>query len=347
MLELKRFNEEDKEMRATLNDVAKAANVSASLVSMHLNGHPLAKRIAEETKRRIDEAVRRLDYHPSAAARALSTGRSSLLGLVVGEISNAYFSHFAETALEEAAGSGYQLVIAVERNSGGNRPDVWASFLGQQLAGVIYCPLYREDSEFAVRLARRNTPLLLVNQRFGRCHSISDDSREAMYRAVTMLRDRGHRVIRGVFGTSHTKAEAFLDACGHAAVSGELCPFPTGNREERRAAVEELCRLRYPALVVNGHLTNGRLLRKLRTDCPDYHPDLVMSVAYWDRSLQDGHFLGAVLSRAGETARRAVRSLIELVREPDASPRMEEIPADFVPAAEFARIPVSDPEDDF
>lgn len=168
-----------------------------------------------------------------------------------------------------------------------------------------------------------------------------------MYRAVTMLRDRGHRVIRGVFGTSHTKAEAFLDACGHAAVSGELCPFPTGNREERRATVEELCRLRYPALVVNGHLTNGRLLRKLRTDCPDYHPDLVMSVAYWDRSLQDGHFLGAVLSRAGETARRAVRSLIELVREPDASPRMEEIPADFVPAAEFARIPVSDPEDDF
>lgn len=155
MLELKRFNEEDKEMRATLNDVAKAANVSASLVSMHLNGHPLAKRIAEETKRRIDEAVRRLDYHPSAAARALSTGRSSLLGLVVGEISNAYFSHFAETALEEAAGSGYQLVIAVERNSGGNRPDVWASFLGQQLAGVIYCPLYWEDSEFAVRLARR------------------------------------------------------------------------------------------------------------------------------------------------------------------------------------------------
>ena len=345
MLELKRFNEEDKEMRATLNDVAKAANVSASLVSMHLNGHPLAKRIAEETKRRIDEAVRRLDYHPSAAARALSTGRSSLLGLVVGEISNAYFSHFAETALEEAAGSGYQLVIAVERNSGGNRPDVWASFLGQQLAGVIYCPLYREDSEFAVRLARRNTPLLLVNQRFGRCHSICDDSRDAMYRAVTMLRDRGHRVIRGVFGTSHTKAEAFLDACGHAAVSGELCPFPTGNREERRATVEELCRL--PALVVNGHLTNGRLLRKLRTDCPDYHPDLVMSVAYWDRSLQDGHFLGAVLSRAGETARRAVRSLIELVREPEASPRMEEIPADFVPAAEFARIPVSDPEDDF
>ena len=61
MLELKRFNEEDKEMRATLNDVAKAANVSASLVSMHLNGHPLAKRIAEETKRRIDEAVRRLE----------------------------------------------------------------------------------------------------------------------------------------------------------------------------------------------------------------------------------------------------------------------------------------------
>ena len=74
MLELKRFNEEDKEMRATLNDVAKAANVSASLVSMHLNGHPLAKRIAEETKRRIDEAVRRLDYHPSAAARGSTPG---------------------------------------------------------------------------------------------------------------------------------------------------------------------------------------------------------------------------------------------------------------------------------
>ena len=81
----KRFNKQKKRfnflgypdrMRATIKDIAKRVGVSNSLVSLYLNNRPLAARIAESTKRKIDEAVKELNYKPSATAVALKKGKS-------------------------------------------------------------------------------------------------------------------------------------------------------------------------------------------------------------------------------------------------------------------------------
>ena len=69
-------------MRATLSDIAKQVGVSKSLVSMYLNNHRLSRKIAAETKRKIDQAVRELDYRPSFTARALSNGKTRTIGMI-------------------------------------------------------------------------------------------------------------------------------------------------------------------------------------------------------------------------------------------------------------------------
>ena len=79
-------------MRATIKDIAERVGVSKSLVSMYLNNHPLASRIAERTKGKIDEAVREMNYQPSVTARALKNGKSRTIGLVIAEISGIYSS---------------------------------------------------------------------------------------------------------------------------------------------------------------------------------------------------------------------------------------------------------------
>ena len=71
-------------MRATLSDIAKQVGVSKSLVSMYLNNHRLSRKIAAETKRKIDQAVRELDYRPSFTARALSNGKTRTIGMICG-----------------------------------------------------------------------------------------------------------------------------------------------------------------------------------------------------------------------------------------------------------------------
>ena len=75
--------------RATLEDVARAAGVGAMTVSRTINGHPY---VAEETAKRVREAIRRLDYRPNHAARILTGKRSRSIGLIVPDISDSFFS---------------------------------------------------------------------------------------------------------------------------------------------------------------------------------------------------------------------------------------------------------------
>ena len=65
---------------ATIDDVAKAAGVSRSTVSYALSGK---RSISPETRRRIDQAIKHLNYTPNAGARALRTAQTGVLGLLV------------------------------------------------------------------------------------------------------------------------------------------------------------------------------------------------------------------------------------------------------------------------
>ena len=95
-------------MRPTLKDVAQAAGVNFTLVSKYLNGDPQA-RMKPETRERIRRAVETLRYRPSAPARALRSGRSRIVGMVSGDLTNAFWAHFAGCAMRRLKERGYQL----------------------------------------------------------------------------------------------------------------------------------------------------------------------------------------------------------------------------------------------
>ena len=66
--------------RVTIYEVAKAADVSLATVSRVINNHP---NVTEKTKIRVEEAVARLGYKPSALAQGLATNRSTNIGIVI------------------------------------------------------------------------------------------------------------------------------------------------------------------------------------------------------------------------------------------------------------------------
>lgn len=79
----------------TVVDVAMAAGVSVSTASRVIREHP---DVAEETRARVEEVIRRLRYRPSAIARALVSGEAHVLALLVHDISNAGARISASTA---------------------------------------------------------------------------------------------------------------------------------------------------------------------------------------------------------------------------------------------------------
>lgn len=94
--------------RATRFDVARPAGVSTAVVSYVLNGSP--KIISPDTAQRVFDAAQRLDYHHNSVARALKTGTTHTLGVIVPDFSNPYFAEFTDQ-LESAASKRERALI--------------------------------------------------------------------------------------------------------------------------------------------------------------------------------------------------------------------------------------------
>src|SRR5438045_9750737 len=95
-------------MPTTLADIARALGVSKMTVSRAINDHP---EISPETRARILDAAQRMNYRPNQFARALTTNRSYLIGIVVPDLMHSYFAEICRAVGIEARPVGYQNLI--------------------------------------------------------------------------------------------------------------------------------------------------------------------------------------------------------------------------------------------
>ena len=104
------------EQKSTLRDVAQLAGLSAGTVSKYLN-HP--ESVQEKNRKKIEKAIRLLNYTPNVLARKLASGRSRVLGLCIvtePEISDSTWLHLLpmiQTLNDSACQAGYQLQIGL------------------------------------------------------------------------------------------------------------------------------------------------------------------------------------------------------------------------------------------
>ncbi len=96
--------------RATAAEVARLAGVSPAVVSYVLNDGP--RPVAPATAERVREAVRRLDYRPNRAARALRVGSTGMVALILPSVSNPFFAAYAEAFQAAAHRRGLAVIAA-------------------------------------------------------------------------------------------------------------------------------------------------------------------------------------------------------------------------------------------
>jgi DNA-binding LacI/PurR family transcriptional regulator len=123
--------------RITSKDVAREAGVSQSTVSFVLNGTP-GQTIPEETRRRVLDAVKKLDYRPRASARSLAAGRSSVVLLALpGLPISANLSRFIEQLAAGLAEQGLSLVTHLAEGHGRPLPDLCAAVDASAVISLI------------------------------------------------------------------------------------------------------------------------------------------------------------------------------------------------------------------
>ncbi|MFC9531985.1 LacI family DNA-binding transcriptional regulator [Streptomyces sp. NPDC057717] len=243
---------------ATLMDVARAAGVSKATASRALQRPEL---VAEATRLRVLDAAQRLGFHPNAAARALTTGRTGLVGLVVPTLSNPFFAPLVMGAQQTAEKTDHHLLIAVSEYDPTREAEL-ADRLAEQADGLIMVTPVGTDA--ALRERARRFPLVLVDRQVGRLPAVVADTATGLAQLMDHLLDQGHRDIAYVSGPAGSWADGQRSAIlteraeqakARLRVLGPLPPTFDAGIEAARALPRDATAV----LAYNSYLTLGLL----------------------------------------------------------------------------------------
>ena len=179
--------------KVTIKDIATAAGVDKSTVSLVLNDKPLSKRIKPETKKRIREYAEKLNYTPSHLALSLSSGKNKTFGLVVCDISPIYYSKLAESAIEEASKHDYHMLLSVTQGNFQKEHKALQALLSRQVDGIIFTTSSLEDHKDAYKhLRSQRYPIVAYDYESQGASSIMSEYKSGIEEAIKIFVENGH-----------------------------------------------------------------------------------------------------------------------------------------------------------
>lgn len=185
----------------TIFDVADRAGVSKSTVSNVIRG---TEGVAEETRRRVQDAIRSLGYRPNALARQFVRQRTTILGVLVGDLENPFHAEMAKNVERHAFEHGYTAMLCNIEGA----PDFGASrveaLLEQHVAGLVFLTFFGGGERIRAALGP-TTPAVFAGLRETWGDSVSVNDRTGARLATEHLVELGHRRI-AFLTSSHLEA---------------------------------------------------------------------------------------------------------------------------------------------
>ncbi|MBE2272541.1 MAG: LacI family DNA-binding transcriptional regulator [Anaerolinea sp.] len=172
----------------TIHDVAAHAGVSAMTVSRVLNG---SQKVAPATRQRIEKAIEELGYFPNALARGLLSGRTQTIGVLVGDITNPYWTAVASGAEEVVHRNGYTMVLGNTGSSQDKADQLIQTLVSNRVDGLLINDSPRKTLK---TLIKRDYPIVLINKEYPGIHAdtITGDNFYGASVLTQHLLDLGH-----------------------------------------------------------------------------------------------------------------------------------------------------------
>ncbi|MCD2322584.1 LacI family DNA-binding transcriptional regulator [Sphingomonas sp. IC-56] len=186
--------------RPTIKEVSKIAGVSFKTVSRVLNNE---KHVSEETRRRVEEVVARLNFRPSQAARMLAGRRSFQVALLYDNPSPYYVYHIQTGAQQRCTDLGYRLLLQpIDSQAPDLVPEIMALIDEAHLDGLILSPPITEVAALLDALDARGVPYVRIAPgiRAGAGMATSMDDIAAAREVTRHLIGLGHRDIAFIRG---------------------------------------------------------------------------------------------------------------------------------------------------
>lgn len=184
----------------TIYDIAKAVNVSPATVSRGLKDHP---GIRKDTRKKIQEAARRMGYQHNTFASNLRQKRTNTIGVLVPRL-NSYFMSTVIAGMEKVANqSGYNLIISQSQETFKREIASINTMFNSRVDGLLVSLAYNTENidHFDV-LFKKDVPVIFFDRVFdhANCTCVIIDNRQAGYDATKHLLDQGCRRVVHIGG---------------------------------------------------------------------------------------------------------------------------------------------------
>lgn len=151
--------------KVSISDIARKAGVSVSTVSFVMNDKAVKMRISREVIEKVENVAREMGYRPNQLARGLRTGKTKTIGLIVENISNAFFAAMAKTIEDEAKKYDYKVVYCSTDNDETKARELISMLSQRQVDGYIITPTLNLAEDIR-RLQAENKPVVLIDRYF-------------------------------------------------------------------------------------------------------------------------------------------------------------------------------------
>ena len=245
-----------------MHDVARLADVAVSTVSALINGAP---RVSQVRADRIRRAMRELDYHPDQIARSLKVGRTHSIGVVIPDITNAFYPSVFRGIEDAARSAAYGVLLCNSNESAQQERSQLSMLLSRRVDGVLLA--CSSGSNAHSEVSKRQVPLIFVDRIPDKTTggAVCTDNVDAARVATRHLIDLGHRRIALLAGdltlSPHfDRLEGFREAMRQAGllIRDEYLCVGDAQAEDSRHSAGRLLEIKSPPTAVIS--SNSRLL---------------------------------------------------------------------------------------
>ena len=317
--------------KVTSVEVARRAGVSQSAVSrVFTPGASASPKTAEKVRKAAEE----LGYRPNVLARAMVSGRSRIIGLIVAYLDNQFYPYVLERLSNALQERGYHVLVFMASQTAGNIDRVVEEILDYQVDGIIAASVAL-SSDLSERCRDAGVPMVFFNraQDDPQMSAVTSDNISGGRKVARLLVAGGHHKIGYIAGwegasTQRDREAGFLAGLTDAGL--ELFAREVGNfrMDEAQEATRRMCSRDLPdaVFVANDHMAMA-VLDTLRHELGLRVPDDISVVGYDDvpAAAWPAYSLTTVRQPANRMVARTVELLLDKIDNANAPPRRLEI----------------------
>jgi LacI family transcriptional regulator len=178
--------------KTSIHDIAKELKVSATTISFVLNGKAEEKRISEDVQKKVLDYVKLVSYRPNQIAKSLRTGKTNIIGMLVEDISDPFFSSISRGIESIAYKHHYKIFFASTENDTEKTKALIKVFRERQVDGYIIAPPPGIEDEIKA-LMEDNVPVILFDRYLPSLSTstVIVDNFSGSYQAVKHLEENG------------------------------------------------------------------------------------------------------------------------------------------------------------